>query len=725
MNHIPLDSPAGNLTGGNRQSQPLGLLVPTQKNLSIQDLLELGNKFHKTGQLSKAETIFRRILEVVPEHPGALHFLGVISHQCGNLNSAIQLIEKAVRLSPEYFTAHNNLGNAYRDSEDLEKAQRAYERAIAANPDYAEAHFNLGLITSKQKDFEAAIEHLKTSAELNPRHLESHLELGQIYLTQGEKYNAQIAYKMVLHLDETNIAARCKLAQTIESLNKTEEALAEFQIALGYEPESTLVLNGLGRMLNKSGKFKEALKYLHQALALNENNTETLNNLGSAHQSIGDIVQAAKYFKRVLELAPNAEFAEKCFLFVSLNTPDYSHDEFFDLHLKMRGRHDKPHLTHRPFKERARDPKKKIKLGYVSSDFRTHVVALNMLPLITNHRHDEFEIYLYYHSKNDDLMTKTFSDFSDHFRFINTMSDQEVADQIEEDEIDIFVTLAGRFDENRPLIATYRPAPIQVSFHDCATSGLAAMDYYLTDSVIHPATAEDKFTEELYRLPTYYQYPEQQGLPIINETPAIKNGYVTFCSFNKPEKIGDEVVELWAKVLHATPNSRLLMKFFKHYSEPLMRERTLGRFAKHGIGEDRLILNASQDSRTDHLTLYHQADISLDPFPFNGATTTFEALSMGVPVLTLQGDHFVSRVATSMVTHIGHPEWAGTSKDDYVEIAKNLCSDINALNETRQALRDELHSSSLCNGTEYTANIEAAFRDMWETWCETGGYKGK
>jgi predicted O-linked N-acetylglucosamine transferase (SPINDLY family) len=321
-------------------------------------------------------------------------------------------------------------------------------------------------------------------------------------------------------------------------------------------------------------------------------------------------------------------------------------------------------------------------------------------------------------------MTEALSDFSDHFKTINTKNDQELALLIEKDEIDILVTLAGRFDENRPLVATYRPAPIQVSFHDCATSGLEAMDYYLTDSIIHPPSSKEKFTEHLYRLPTYYQYPTHNGLPVVNDSPVIKNGYITFCSFNKPEKIGEEVVELWAKVLKAIPNSRLLLKYFGHYSEPLMLERTIKRFKKHKIGKERLILNAAIDKQVDHLALYHQADIALDPFPFNGATTTFEALSMGVPVITLQGNHFVSRVATSLVTHIGYPELAAKSSENYIEIAKDLTNNVKKLNSIRKSLRKQLINSPLCDGITYAKDVEIAFRDMWSTWCKTGGYKG-
>jgi predicted O-linked N-acetylglucosamine transferase (SPINDLY family) len=250
------------------------------------------------------------------------------------------------------------------------------------------------------------------------------------------------------------------------------------------------------------------------------------------------------------------------------------------------------------------------------------------------------------------------------------------------------------------------------------------MDYYLTDNIIHPPTTEEKFTEQLYRLPIYYQYPTHNGLPIINESPIVQNGYATFCCFNKPEKIGEEVVELWAKVLKAIPNSRLLLKYFNHYSEPLMRKRTIERFAIHKIGEDRLILNAALDKQVDHLALYHKADIALDPFPFNGATTTFEALNMGVPVIALQGDHFVSRVATSLVTHIGHAELAAKTHAEYIKIAKNLTSDHGKLNLIRQKLRQELTDSPLCKGAEYANNVEIAFRKMWKTWCKTGGYKG-
>ena len=694
------------------------------EEISLHDLFELGNTFHKKGELDQAETVFREILKIAPDHPGALHFLGVIARQCGKLESAIKLIKKAVEVSPNYHTAYNNLGQTYRDMGDIDKAKEAFNRAIDENPKYALAHFNLALIAIDQRKFEGAISLLKISAKLEPRHTQTHLEIGKIFARDGEKYNAQIALKTVLKLESRHTEARCLLAQIIMSISKLDDALKEYEIVLKQEPTNISALNGIGRIHNKKGQFKLSLESLYKAFQIDKNNTETLTNLGNTLQSIGDIDTASEYFIRVIELAPNAIFAEKCLLFITLNNLNYTHDEFFDLHIKLRGRHDKPQFANKSFPARIKDPNKKIKLGYLSSDFRTHVVSLNMLPLIMNHDHEQFEIYLYSHSKNDDRITKALSDASDHFEFVNAMNDEELANLIEEHKIDVFVTLAGRFDENRPLVSTYRPAPIQVSFHDCATSGLDAMDYYLTDSVIHPLNTEEKFTEHLYRLPTYYQYPIHSGLPPINDAPAIQNGYITFCCFNKPEKIGEEVIKLWGAVLQAIPNSRLLLKYFSHYSEPLMRERTIERFRRQNISEDRLILNAATDTRLDHLTVYHQADIALDPFPFNGATTTFEALTMGVPVITLTGDHFVSRVATSLVTHVGRSDFAADSYDQYISIAKDLANNIDNLNLIRRSLRQQLHESSLCNGAEYAKNVEMAFRSMWKTWCKTGGYKG-
>ena len=244
------------------------------------------------------------------------------------------------------------------------------------------------------------------------------------------------------------------------------------------------------------------------------------------------------------------------------------------------------------------------------------------------------------------------------------------------------------------------------------------MDYWLTDSLLHPEDTTEKFTEELYRLPVFYQFPVKENLPQVNDPPSARNGYVTFASFNKPEKINEQVIALWARVLTAIPHSRLLLKYFNLYSEPALRDRWVEKFAEHGIEADRLILKASADAAKSHLALVGEADIALDPFPFNGATTTYESLIMGVPVITLRGKHFVDRVAGSILTHCGHSELVAETSEDYVTLARELAGDPVRLSDLRRSLREEFFSSTLSDGVSYTLSVEEGFRDMWRKWCE-------
>ena len=722
MNNITNRGGTGKIFTETDRNQINGKTIFKKPSASLEEIFEIGNSYHKNNQLGKAETIYRKILENVPEHSGALHFLGVIAHQSGNINRAIELIENAIKLTPEYHTAHNNLGNIFVDIGELDKATKAFKRAIKAKSDYAQAYYNLGLIESSKRNFNEAIDYLKKCVDINPRHIEAHIEAGQNFINIGNKINAQIAYKIVLDIDNENTQARLKLAQILNDLGIIEESQKEYELGLKIAPHDTRLLNGLGRLLAKMGKFQLAFQYLYQSLEVNNKNTETLHNLGSAYQAIGDIKKATDYYESVLKIAPHAAFSEKCLLFLALNDPSYSLDQFYDLHLKLRGHNNKPEHSKKKFKTINRNLNKRIKLGYISSDFRKHVVAQNIAPMLTNHNHEKFEIFLYSHSINEDEYTESFKRSADHFKYIDLLTDEEAADLIEKDKIDILITLAGRFDENRPLIATYRPAPIQVSYHDCATSGLSDMDYYFTDKFISPKNSKEKFTEKLYHLPTYYQYPIRK-MPEVNEAPVIKNGYITFCCFNKPEKLSNQVIELWAQVLKRIPDSRLMLKYFDYYCEPLMKSRIKKLFTDYNISPDRLILKAKNDVRNEHLKLYHEADISLDPLPFNGATTTFEALSMGLPVITLKGDRFVSRVTTSMVAHIGRPEFAANTPEAYIKISKDLSSNPNKLNEIRQNLRSQIHNSSLCNNEVYTTEMEKAYRNMWALWCDTNDYR--
>jgi predicted O-linked N-acetylglucosamine transferase (SPINDLY family) len=279
------------------------------------------------------------------------------------------------------------------------------------------------------------------------------------------------------------------------------------------------------------------------------------------------------------------------------------------------------------------------------------------------------------------------------------------------------VLLAGRCDQNRPLLAIHRPAPIQVSMHDPATSGLQEMDYLLADRGMVPRNSAERFTERVACLPTFYVHPP---LDLARQSPAppvAKNGWITFGSFNNPAKINEDVVALWAQILSRVPVSRLLLKYFDAFSIPTARSRYLQLFRKYGISEDRLSLSDQPaDAREDHLARYKQIDIALDPFPYNGTTTTFEALGMGVPVVTLLGESMVARMSVAMLTKIGLPQLIAQSQAAYIEIARELASHPEELSRLRSELPNRVTRSPLCAEQARARQLERLYRRMWKIW---------
>ncbi len=682
-----------------------------------QALNNLGNALDEAGRPGEAITEYLRAIELEPGFADALNNLGNAYRKTKQLAEAVAAFERALEIDPGLTLARTNLGNVMIEAGHLETAIEKLEEVTGSNPGHLDAFYNLGIACRQSGQYEKARETLESYIAKDPKRADAHFELGRVFEALGKTMEAQISYRVALDIDPENLEIRDTLGEVLSKMGITDEAIAEFRRCLEIEPNFVGSLNSLGAVLRKNGNYDEGFQHMEKALELDPGNFMTHINLGSAHQTMGNLDEAAAFYQRALEIEPGSLSAEKNFLYSLLNRPGLPSDTLFELHRRVRSRHTRPEAAAKTFPDRSHDPDRRLKVGYVSSDFRSHVVGHNILPVIYNHDHDDLEIFLYSEVEFPDKFTTTFRELGDHWRSIVGKSDPDVAAIIEEDEIDILIFLAGRFDQNRPLIATCRPAPVQVSFHDCATSGLDDMDYWLTDELLHPIDTSEKFTEELYRLPVFYQFPMKKNLPEDEGLPMDRNGYVTFASFNKPEKINDQVVALWARVLKAVPESRLLLKYFNLYSEPSLRGKWIEKFADHGIDASQLILKASADAAKSHLTLVGGVDIALDPFPFNGATTTYEALLMNVPVISLQGKHFVDRVAGSILTHCGHPELVAKTEDDYVELARDLAMDPARLGDLRSRLRHELQASSLCDGEAYTKTVEDAYRDMWWKYC--------
>ena len=361
-------------------------------------------------------------------------------------------------------------------------------------------------------------------------------------------------------------------------------------------------------------------------------------------------------------------------------------------------------------------PDRRLRIGYVSPDFRDHVVGRNIWPLLRRHDHRQFDITLYAQLEKTDDTNAPFRQCADHWCPISDLSDNQVADKIRQDRIDILVDLALHTDGNRLPVFARKPAPVQVTFAGYpGTTGLKAIDYRLTDPYLDPPGMFDAcYAETSYRLPhSFWCYDPPSDEPSVGPLPALEKGFVTFGCLNNFCKVNDGVLELWARVLKAVENSRLLL-LTRHGSH---RQRTLDFLARQGIAEDRVEFRVPKPL-PEYLALYHQVDIGLDTFPYNGHTTSLDSYWMGVPVITLVGPTVVGRAGLSQLTNLGLNELVTTSPEGYIGQAARLANDLARLRDLRGGLRERMKRSPLMDAVGFTRGIEDAYRIMWRRWCE-------
>jgi len=576
-------------------------------------------------------------------------------------------------------------------------------------------------------EFDQLIElfHAERYAELESRSrllLEHHPDSGLAWKLLGTALGVQgkdalFALQKAAELSPDDVDAHNNLGNALQDLGQFEEAVASYRLALEIKPNFAIAQYNLGISLRALGQLDEAVVSYCRALEVKPDYAEAHNNLGKSLQDLGQLDEAVASFRQALAIKPDCLDANRAYLTALLYHPAITVEASFAEHTAFATRMcSSLHAIGRSFSN-IRNPHKKLRIGYVSSDYRNHPVGRNIQPLIGQHDRNKFEIYLYGNVRRPDSMTEWFQGASDAWRSIVGIPDQAAAEMIRCDEIDILVLLAGRFDDNRPLIAAYRPAPIQVSFHDPATSGLSAMDYLITDHVLCSRDTKEQFTEHLVRLPTFYVHPPMIDVPDMSSLPARERGYVTFGSFNNPSKVNEKVVALWSRVLHAVLGSRLVLKYQNIFENEAVRQRYFDLFLEQGIEAQRIDLVSASDTGKQHMERYAAIDIALDTFPFTGSTTTFEALWMGVPVITLLGDHMVARWSGAMLKKLDLDELIAKNEDEYVKIAQGLAQNLDHLESLRACLRERVAKSPLCDEKGRTRQVERAFRWMWAKWC--------
>ena len=616
----------------------------------------------------------------------ALFSQGVALHQSGQSAAALQIYRAVLVQKPDHIKALNNIGIALRQLGRMQEAIPFYQRVAALDPAFPDTYYNLGIALQKQGRMAEAAPLYRRCTQLKPDHAPAWSNCGVV----------------------------------VSAVGQLEQGIGLYRQAIAVRRDYWEAYINLGGALERVGRLSEAEDALRQALRLNPRSPELLSNLGNVLKSRGLMDAAEAAYNQGLAFDPHYVAIACNRLFAMNYHGELAAETVAAAHRQWAERFEAPICAAHPFNPAifSRDPHRRLRIGYVSPDLKTHSVAHFLEPVLAHHDRRQFAVFCYAEVTEPDAVTARLQSFTDGWRSSVALSDAQVAAQIRQDQIDILVDLAGHTGNNRLTLFAYRPAPVQVTWLGYPnTTGLRSIQYRITDAIADPLGITDPWhSETLVRLPQgflCYRPPSGTGEPA--PPPARQNGYVTFGSFNNLSKITPEVIRVWAALLHRVPDSRLLLKSTA-LTDPPTAQRIRDLFATHAIPPQRLELVGRIAGQVGHLAAYSRMDIALDTFPYNGTTTTCEALWMGVPVVTLTGDRHAARVGTSLVHRIGLPGLAAADPEAYIQLAAGLAGVPAQREELRQTLRPRMQASPLRDEAGFARILEQAYREFWHRW---------
>jgi protein O-GlcNAc transferase len=644
----------------------------------------------------------------------ARYNLGVCCEERGLAEEAVRHLLRVLAMRPSLAAAHMTLGNAYKRLGDGAAALNSYRHAVSLDPKSSTGHYNLANVLGEQGSLDDAVAHYQRALAETPGFVDAHINLGNVLLRQGRPEEALEHHKVAVEAAPECAAAHASIGNTYKALYKQRMAVVHYGRALSLKPDSWRVLTNLGSVLMQQGRLEEAKAAFDHAHTLRPDSAEIHSYLGRVLRAQGRSDQALPVLEKAIELQPDSATLLSSLL-LSLNySASYDGTATFQRHVEF-GRKFSDHLPPLSSPVRCTEAKSTLRIGYVSADFRKHSVAFFIEPVLQNHDVEKFEIFAYYNHYQDDDTTQRIRHLCRDWRSIYSMPDERVAELIRNDRIDILVDLNGHTAHNRLLAFARHPAPIQVTWLGYPnTTGMRAMGYRITDSITDPpGQTEHLYTEQLVRIPGCFScYRSPEDAPEVGVLPARKNGYITFGSFNNFSKVTPRALQCFAEILRNVEASRLMLKSLA-LGEEFTRQYLRDFFASQGISTDRLIMLGKDPIPTDHLARYGGVDVALDTFPYNGTTTTCEALWMGVPVVALVGDSHASRVSTSFLTALGLEEFAADTIDRYVTTAAALAGDMGRLEKLRRGMRERMSNSIVMDAARFTRQLEEAYDGMW------------
>jgi predicted O-linked N-acetylglucosamine transferase (SPINDLY family) len=688
--------------------------------IPLSELVSQAAEWEQSGFVDRACELYRKALHRQPGNPELWARLGRGHCALGRFNEAVTGFRQAVRLRPEFAEAWLDLGKSLRSLGRRDEAAACCERAVQLRPDDPDPLNELGIVQLQRGELEAAVACFGRALRLRPDCGEAHSNLGLAYLGQGRPDEASLSFEQALSLLPDVAGVRNNLGLALLNQGRPHEAQGHFQEAIRRDPGLADAHNNLGLSLDAQGNLDDALACYARALQIDPEHHGAFVNLGNACKDTGLAAEAVALYRNALELRPDDASVHSNLLLAMQYLPTTEGTELLNEAIDFAHRHSDP-LAAKIEPHPTLSQGRRMRIGYVSADFREHPVQFFLEPILAAHDHTQFEICAYADVPSPDAVTERLRGYADHWRSLAGLSDAHAAELIRRDGIDILVDLNGHTGGNRLLVFARKPAPIQASYLGyLGTTGLSTVDYYLTDGIADPpGQTEAQYRERLVRLPDcgfcYLPGPAPEVSP---EPPVRRSNTVTFGCLNNPAKLTDEVLDLWSKLLTAVPGSRLLVATG---GRRLVEERIGSIMARHAISLDRLRFAERSETRFDYLAGYEMIDVSLDPFPYNGVTTTCDSLWMGVPVISLAGRRNVSRQGVRFLRSLDLDDLLADSPEDYIRIGVDLATDLPRLAGYRAGLRERMVCSPLMNSEKLTRGLEAAYLWMREEYLGVQG----
>jgi protein O-GlcNAc transferase len=752
--------------------------MTTMSTSTVDQLLGTATERHRAGHLAEARRLYQEVLSVMPTHAVAAFRGGLVELQDGHPEAALVLIARAAALAPDEPRHHFGLGQTLQALNRHAEAAAAYRRALHADPSSADAHFALGVALQSQGDhagaivayqsaialhpdhvgaianlgialqesaqFDEAVKHLRTAVQLQPGTISHALNLGIALCRQRDFAEAETVLRRALLLQPDSPEVLFNLANALHGLGRLREAAGQYGRALALRPRYADALNNLGNIHKELGEFAPAEAAYGAAIEARPDYVTALNNLGCLLRTMGRTAEAESTLRRGLQVSPahsalhdnlgsvlkdlgRLDEAIDCFrtavkldpgnsathgnLAYALCFQSLQADAVREECLRWNDRF----AAKFPARSHAKDlsPSRRLRIGYVSPDFRDHCQSLFTIPLLSRHDHAAFEIFCYSSVERPDDLTRRIQGLADHWREVRPVHDEALASVIRDDGIDILVDLTMHMAGGRPLLFARRPAPVQIAWLAYpGTTGMRAMDYRLTDARLDPPGFDSHYSERSIRLPdSFWCYDPLTDEPQVNALPALERGHVTFGCLNNPCKLTDATLQMWGEVMLAVPDSRLLL-----LAPQGPRERLLQRLGARGIASGRVDFVPYQ-KRAEYLRSYHDIDIGLDTFPYNGHTTSLDSLWMGVPTVTRVGETCVGRGGLSQLFQLELLALAAESDSGFVAAAAALAGDLGRLADLRRNLRSRLEKSPLMDAARFAHGMETVYRGLWKTHC--------